>query len=223
MTGYASEETQNQRPRLCLSHIAVRAADVTMRRTPSRPRHLLALAAIGFLSLLPASLHAQAKAAGVRSADLQIGAGYVGAQSDYDPQHHFYGPAIYVVYDFRSHWGVDLSFHQVNSSVSKDVTYERSYEIGPRYVRHYGRFNPYGKVMIGRGVFNFPATRDHSVNVANLAYNIFAFGGGADVNVQRHVNVRAEIEMQRWMSFPSSHGTSSLSPVLVTIGAAYHF
>ena len=30
--------------------------------------------------------------------------------------------------------------------------YERTYEIGPRYVLHYGRFAPYGKVMYGRRV-----------------------------------------------------------------------
>ena len=67
--------------------------------------------------------------------------------------------------------------------------------------------------MYGRGVFNFPN------NVANLAYNMFSFGGGTDVRVLRFLNVRADYEYQDWLGFPPS----GLKPQLVTFGVAYHF
>ena len=92
--------------------------------------------------------------------------------------------------------------------------YERTYEIGPRYVRDYGRFSPYVKAMYGRGVFNFPPQ-----NAANLAYNMFAGGAGVDYRVLPYLNVRFDYEYQDWSSFPPT----GLKPQLFTIGAAYHF
>ena len=53
------------------------------------------------------------------------------------------------------HIGLMLDFHQVNAPSPK-IEYERTYEIGGRYVLHYGRLQPYAKLMYGRGVFNFP-------------------------------------------------------------------
>ena len=119
---------------------------------------------------------------------------------------------MYATLDFSPHLGAEFMFHQVKTQFA-DGIYERTYEIGPRYVRHYGRFDPFVKVSYGRGVFNFPD------DVANLAYNMFTGTAGVDVHVQRHVNVRAEFEVQRWLSFPP-HG---LQPTLFTLGAAYRF
>jgi opacity protein-like surface antigen len=129
-----------------------------------------------------------------------------------------YGPGIkgftlYGTYDFRTHLGLEFDFHQLNSHNGSDL-YERTYEVGPRYVLHLGHgLNPYVRVMYGRGVFNFPN------DIANLAYNMGVVGGGLDINVRKHVNVRADYEYQRWFGFPP-HG---LTPQMVTIGAAYHF
>jgi hypothetical protein len=67
--------------------------------------------------------------------------------------------------------------------------------------------------MYGRGVFNFPN------NVANLAYNMFAIGGGTDFSVLPYLNVRADYEYQFWHSFPPQ----GLNPQVITIGVAYHF
>jgi len=182
-----------------------------------KPRMRLALqTAIVLLALLGANrsqANAQASAAGVRAGDLQVGVGYSGANPDYSPS-RFYGPSIYASFDFREHFGVEADFHQLNTSNSTDKFYERTYEIGGRYVRHYrGYINPYAKLMIGRGVFNYYH------DSANLAYNMYSFGGGVDFNVYKSVNVRGDIEAQRWPSFPAN----GLSPIVVTLGAAYHF
>ena len=157
------------------------------------------------------ALLGQATSTASREADLQIGAGFVYDQSDYNTT-ALKGLAFYTTLDLTNHLGGEFVIHQANSSAG-DSLYERSYEIGPRYFRHYGRFSPYVKAMYGRGVFNFPN------NVANLAYNEFAFGVGTDVRVLPFINVRLDYEYQDWLSFPPT----GLKPQVYTIGIAYHF
>ena len=103
--------------------------------------------------------------------------------------------------------------------MSRGDQYERTYELGGRYKRRYGKFNPYARGMYGRGVFNFPFDQ------ANLAYNLISGGVGVDYNLMRHVNVRADYEVQKWFSFPPNATTSGpqLTPQILTIGAAYRF
>jgi opacity protein-like surface antigen len=48
---------------------------------------------------------------------------------------------------------------------------------------------------------------------------MFAGGAGLDYRVLPYLNVRAEFEYQKWMSFPPN----GLTPSVITIGAAYHF
>ena len=162
--------------------------------------------------LLPASrgLNAQASGTAIRKADLQLGLGYVNANSDYAPN-RLKGIAFYTTFDVTSHLGAEFVIHQANAPQAN--VYERTYELGPRYYRTYGHLKPYAKAMYGRGVFNYPNDR------ANLAYNLFALGGGADYAVFPWLNVRGDFEYQRWLSFPPS----GLTPTLITIGVAYHF
>lgn len=168
------------------------------------------------------TVHGQAKATASRSSDLQAGGGFVLAAPDYG-QKNFKGYMGYATFDFKYNYGVEFNIHQTNAP-SPSKQYERTYELGGRYVRHYGIAHPYAKLMYGRGVFNY------EYNVANLAYNIGVIGAGVDVNVRRHLNVRADYEYQNWFNFRGfvSQGyvtsrSASLSPQLFTIGAAYHF
>ncbi len=156
---------------------------------------------------------AQAGPTASRLADLQAGGGFTVANSDYTVN-RIRGFAFYASLDVTEHWGGELDFHQLNDGQPTKV-YERSYELGPRYVLHYGRFHPYGKILYGRGVFNFPQ------DAGNLAYNMFVGGGGVDINVVPRVNVRADFEYQDWLSGPGL--SNGLSPTLFTIGVAYHF
>ena len=163
----------------------------------------------------PTLLLAQAAPTATRRGDLQIGAGYADAAPDYG--NRFTGYSIYADYDFLSHVGVEAGFHFVKNGGSNpdfDDIYEKSYEVGARYFRTYGRISPYAKIMIGRGVFNYPAY-DH----ANLAYNLYAPGFGVDVRIRPYLNVRGDFEYQQWPNFPPN----GLSPAVVTVGAAYHF
>ena len=163
-----------------------------------------------FLFVAAATIRAQARPTASRTGDLQIGGGVVSADSDYDYRiKGFFG---YADFDLTRHLGAEFEIHQLYSNDGQQV-HERTYEIGARYHRTYGRLVPYAKLMAGRGVFNFP------YNQANLAYNLYAIGGGLDVKVLRHVNVRGEFEYQRWLNFQAD----SLTPTLVSFGAAYHF
>lgn len=175
-------------------------------------------AAIGvFATLLiggPQSLvRAQSLPTASRLADLQIGGGFVFARSGFNfTPIHLVGESGYATVAVRPHWGGEFDFR--NAKATQDSTiYERTYEIGPRILITRGRITPYAKVMYGRGVYNF------SRNIANVAYNMYTFGYGADFQILRSINLRGDYEYQNWAGFP----LGTLHPSVITIGVAYHF
>jgi len=167
-----------------------------------------------FLALLSMTsmAHAQAEPTAGRVGDLKIGGGFSTAHSDYGDR--FNGGAAYFDFDFLPHLGVTGEFHFV--SEPNDL-YEKTYEVGGRYFRPYKRFVPYAKGLYGRGVFNFPPLGDGTR--PNLAYNMIALGVGTDYRVKPWLYVRADWEYQKWFGFQGS----SLTPNVLTIGAAYRF
>jgi hypothetical protein len=173
------------------------------------------------------SLRGQATPTASKTFDLQVGGGYVLDKGDYGTK-DYRGGGVYATLDFTPHFGAEIDFHQANYPTN--AMYERTYEVGGRYHRTYGRLAPYVKGMYGRGVFNFVyggpdivfngTVVEHSgAVVANLAFNEFVFGGGADFAVLPWLNVRGDYEYQSWHSFPPD----GLTPQLITIGVAYHF
>jgi opacity protein-like surface antigen len=166
-------------------------------------------------------LNGQATPTAERDGNLQIGAMFNLASSDYSPN-KFKGYGLYTTFDFQYHLGIEGEFHQVNDPNSTGGVYERTYEIGPRYVLRHQRYNPYAKVLYGRGVFNYPSELDSNGKIeptANLAYNIGAIGGGLDYIVRPRFKVRVDYEYQSWFGFPL-HG---LTPQVFGIGVAYRF
>lgn len=168
--------------------------------------------------------------------DIQAGGSFVYGKSDYHAQQdifllngteqpQFVGTTVkgfggYGTIDFLPHFGLALDFHQANRA---NLIYERTYEVGGRYVQHYGRINPYIKLMYGRGVFNFPPLVFNPAlgSAGNLAYNLGAIGGGVDYNLRRSINIRGDYEYQHWKSGPGI--TQGLTPWLASVGVAYHF
>ena len=174
-------------------------------------KNLFTLGLLVFL-LWSSTLFGQAMPSASRAGDLQVGGGYTLAGSDYVPN-KISGYTFYSDFDFRNHFGVEVDFHQLkdpNSAVA-----ERTYEIGGRYLRHYGSFTPYAKGLYGRGVLNFPN------NDANLGYNLVTGGAGVDFSVRPDISIRADFEYQRWLAGPGIH--NGITPTLFTIGVAYHF
>jgi hypothetical protein len=175
---------------------------------------------ICLVSLAETYLHAQAIPTASAAGILQVGGMFNVADSDYVPQ-KIKGGGFYATFDFKYHYGIEGEFHQINDSQLTTAIYERTYEIGPRYVRRYGKFAPYAKLMYGRGVFNYPPVFGDPQGgaAANLAYNLAAAGVGADYRVLRFMNVRGEYEFQRWFGFPPN----GLTPGVISIGVAYQF
>ena len=156
---------------------------------------------------------AQSEPTATRAGDLQIGGGFVFATSDYNfTPIHLIGGAAYTTFDKRNHWGGEFDFRQ-NRSTADSTVYERTFEIGPRIFLARGPFIPYAKVLYGRGIYNF------SNNIANVAYNLYTYGGGVDVRVRRSINVRGDYELQNWAGFP----LGTLHPSVITVGVAFHF
>jgi hypothetical protein len=167
-------------------------------------------------------LQGQAIPTASSNGDLQIGAMFNLADTDYRPE-KFKGYGFYTTFDFRYHIGIEGEFHQLNDPDPKDGVYERTYEIGPRYVLHHGRYHPYAKLMYGRGVFNYPLMLDPVSNTlketANIGYNIGAIGAGLDYRILPGLNARVDYEYQQWFSFPPA----GLTPQILSFGAAYRF
>lgn len=177
-----------------------------------------AYVAFAALALAPAPLaHAQATPSASRLGDPQVGAGFsFGNSNFFTPElggngEKLLGFDLYSTLDLKHHIGVELNFRQTHPTYGESV-YERTYEAGGRYVHPIGRFDPYAKLMYGRGVFNYPN------GVANLAYNLMAAGAGADYKLSGSINLRAEYEYQQWFSFP----LQPLQPNIITVGVAYH-
>ena len=182
-------------------------------------------------------LRAQASPTGSRTGDLKIGGGFTNAGgfknacgvnnsegltiycgstnngTDYISD-RANGGMGYINYDFKPHFGIEGNFHYVKDGPS--TVSQKTYEIGGRYYRTYGKWVPYGKVLYGRGVFNFAT---NGVTYANLAYNLISGGVGVDYKVLPYLYVRGDFEYQNWFSFPQGN----MRPNLITIGAAYHF
>jgi hypothetical protein len=166
------------------------------------------------------ALFAQAKPTASKAGDLQVGGLFNLASPDYGPN-MLHGFGAYTTFDFRYHWGIEASFHQLNDSNGKENIYERTYEVGPRYVLHFGPLAPYAKLMVGRGVFQFPPDPRHLEDgpVANLAYTLWGGGFGTDYHLTPFVNLRVDYELQQWHSFPPN----GLTPRILSFGIAYHF
>lgn len=189
-------------------------------RSRRASRVVVLVALLGVIGAAPTAAYSQAEPTAIRSGDLQVGGTFSQGNSDYNAN-AFRGFGFYTTFDFRYHLGVEGAFHQVNDSNSSSGVYERTYELGPRYVFHYRRLRPWVRAMYGRGVFNFPPIGNSSTGQlrANLAFNLVSAGVGADYRLKRSITLRADYEYQDWLQF-LPHG---LTPAIVELGAAYHF
>ena len=174
------------------------------------------LASLIFALSASIALHAQASPTAERAAAIQVGGGISIVRPDYEPKTIF-GYSVYGNYDFTSHIGIEGDIHIANIITPSDIS-ESSYLLGPRYVFNKGRFHPYGKLLFGLGVFTFEAVNGHPSSSAT--HKMYAFGGGLDFAAKRHLNVRAfDLEYQRWPGFTAN----GLTPIAITVGAAYNF
>lgn len=93
------------------------------------------------------------------------------------------------------------------------VVKQSNYLIGPRIpITSLGRFNLYGKALVGYSKMDF------GVWQATGSFTTLALGGGAELKLQRRLNLRVvDFEYQDWPKW----GNSSLKPYGVSAGVAY--
>jgi len=146
-----------------------------------------------------------------------LGAGVSFVLPDYNPG-TIEGYSVYGNYDFTAHFGIEGAIHGATLITPTDIA-ESSYLLGPRYVFHRKRLHPYGKVLFGLGVFTFEPVPGNPT-ARTSTHRMYALGGGLDFTYKRHVNIRViDLEYQRWPGF----GAGGLTPIAITVGAAYSF
>ena len=178
-------------------------------------KYLAGMAGLAFVLSSGSLLHAQAIPAATQNGSWQIGGGYSTASSDYGKT-RIGGVSLYAGVDLTRIFGLELNVHKVSLFTPTDIG-EDTYLIGPRVGYTYGRFHPYAKVMFGVGSFQrqpdaFPHTSE--------SHGVIAAGGGLDIRISQHLNVRAiDYEAQSWPGFEPN----GLTPSVITFGAAYSF
>jgi hypothetical protein len=92
--------------------------------------------------------------------------------------------------------------------------HQDNYLIGPKIPIHsFGRWDLYGKAMIGFGKMTFP------YNYGYGSFTALAYGGGVDYRLSRKLTLRpADFEFQQW---PKWLGDSALYPYGVSVGIGY--
>jgi hypothetical protein len=127
-------------------------------------------------------------------------------------QQKLLGIAGVVDIDTRRRFGLEaegrwLMFHNPNQ------TQTTTYMGGPRYHFTRGKFQFYGKGLVGIGEFTFPYDYAHG------SYLVIAPGGGVDYRWKRKISFRlADVEYQMWPQF--TYG--SMSSYGVSVGVLYH-
>jgi hypothetical protein len=159
--------------------------------------------------------HSQASPTATRSGGgLQIGIGGSAIRNDLNLRHTDTFD-VYGTLDLTSHIGIEGDV-RLNVISPADVALN-NYLLGPRYVFHYGRFQPYIKVLGGIGTVTYEsgAAKDFTSRHPALA-----IGGGLDTRISRHINLRLpDVEYQFWPTFKDT----GLNPLVIGFGVAYVF
>lgn len=171
-----------------------------------------------FVSVLGLSIAAHSQAVPTATGNahhLQVGGGYSFAIPDY-AQTKIGGGTVYGTFDIWHRIGIEGDIHFVTLHTPTDLG-ETTYLIGPRYMYQRGRIQAYGKFLGGIGRFQHQAGNLY-IPQSEMTYSAIAIGGGVDVRVHNHINVRAfDFEAQKWLSF-TPH---TLSPYVFTFGVAF--
>lgn len=141
---------------------------------------------------------------------ISVGGTYSLFNTDYGQQ-KLGGAGAYIDINPRRQVGLEAEAHWLRQNSTADI-HQTTYLVGPRIQLKHGRFSPYGKFLVGQGIFNFP------YNYEIGKYLVFAPGGGLDYYVNDNLRLRLiDIEYQDWRQF--TFGT--LSPYGVSIGLSY--
>jgi hypothetical protein len=151
-----------------------------------------------------------------------VGALGAASQPDYNPDDgqveaspkYLYGVGAYADLKF-TRWiqveveGKWMRFNQYTGEFGDDpALLQDTYLAGPRIPFQFGRFTPYGKVLVGIG--RMPTY------LAGSSFNL-AYGGGVDYRLGKHFRLRiVDFEYQQWDTTPTT-----LHPYSASVGLGY--
>lgn len=184
------------------------------------------------LLVIAASVAACAQAvpsATERTFSLTAGAIASGFRPDYATSYPIFGAGAYVDAHF-THWfqlEAEGRWMRFNEFLGE---HQDNYLIGPRVpIKQFGKFQTYGKVLIGLGKMQFPEGDYYAYG----SYTAIAFGGTLEYHLSPRWSVRAlDFEYQDWPvwpgKFPSpAYGvgygsySKSLQPYGISVGIGY--
>lgn len=179
-------------------------------------KNLASIVPLACLFSATALSRAQATPAATGHGGFQAGGGVTLARPDYGGA-NIEGMSGFADFDFASHIGAEADVHYIALNTPTDLA-ENTYLLGPRVLTTHGRFTSYAKLLAGIGSLVVQESADNAGRRGGT-YFAFAFGGGLDIQVTRHLVVRViDGEYQRWPTLGNG-----LSPLVVTAGVAYKF
>lgn len=170
------------------------------------------------LSLTPA--HAQVAPSAYRSTQsIWVGAEYsnISASFPYQSNQRLFGVGVFADFKWNGRIGLEGDARFLHFGGFENST-ESSYLAGPKvYFLSRGRFQPYGKFLLGEGRIHYP------FQIGDASYLALAPGAGSDYRLSRRWTVRAEYEYQIWHNSPgyANEPKHELTPNGFHIGVAY--
>ncbi len=104
---------------------------------------------------------------------------------------------------------------------SGNVIGERNLLGGLQVERRYGRFHPYGDILVGRGQIDYYGTYQQISGYIQNSSTVISPGGGVDIDLTSHLAVKGDVQYQRYASPASSSG--HLFATSSTLGVVYRF
>lgn len=180
--------------------------------------NLYSLCTIAFLGLLlTLRSAAQAPITADRTIGLSAFGGYINSNPEYGPDRNT-GIGVGVDITRFIHFPVQPALEfRANLTNGTDVN-EKSYLIGLRGQADFVRIlHPYVDFLIGTGTIHFNAPSGGYTGDNSTVYD---FGGGVDIDLIRHFQLRADYQYQSWNLGQNS---AKFTPNLILIGVNYNF
>lgn len=171
-------------------------------------------------SLLHVSLEAQTvPTAYLKPPLFWVGAEYsnVSASFPYQSSQRLAGMGVFADFRLNRRVGLEGDARFLHFGGFEDST-ESSYLIGPKaYVFARGRFEPFGKFLVGKGKIHYP------FSIGDASYLALAPGAGSDYRLSRRWMLRVEYEYQIWLDSPGyrDEPKHELTPNGFHVGVAY--
>jgi opacity protein-like surface antigen len=173
-----------------------------------------------FAALVHVPLRAQAAPAAYRTPHLLwVGAEYsdMSASFPYQSSQRLEGVGVFADFKLNGRVGLEGDARFLHFGGFEDST-ESSYLAGPKaYFFTRGRFQPYGKLLVGVGKIHYP------FEIGDSSYFALAPGAGSGYRLSRHWMLRAEYEYQIWPNSPgyANEPKHELTPNGFHVGVAY--